>query len=405
MNIPVISRLVVTYPACTLAWAYIKSSSQDPSIKTMAYISFFSMLIATMTLVIGIGVITGFQKATYTQLKTIHADLQITNNGEPLDWKSIQGILGSHEAIDHSAPTSINYVMLKVGETYITSPVMLKAIDSDYEQSNFFHQKKALGEHEISMGNRLASALGITEGESVELLYADQHSFSHNTISFTTYKARVQSLITTGISDIDESLLLCSFKLFKKIAPELGITMITVMAKPGYDLLTVKQDLSNRLAVDVHTWEELYPALRAALQLETYATCTILLLVVILASIILMALLYMIITHKKRDIAILHAMGIGHTKITRVFLIIGWLLALSGSFCGVALSYASMYVLTTYNLITLPEAYYISTLPLETDWQTCGALIMVVTLLSSCAMLLPLRSIRYTTIARILKQE
>lgn len=395
----------MNYPASTLAWAYIKSSSQDPSIKRMVYVAFFSMLVATMALVIGISVINGFQKATYAQLKTIHADLQITNNGEPIDWETTRTILSQHDGILQAAPTSISYVMLKVDDTYITSPVMLKAIDPQFEQHTLFAKSTLLGNHDVIMGSKLAQALGVAEGQVIELLYADQSSFAHNKVSFNSYKARIQSLITTGISDLDESLLLCSFNLFKNVAPDLGVTMITVTTKPGYDLVPIKHDLTNRLSMDVQTWQELYPALRAALQLEKYATCTILFLIILLATTILMALLYMIITHKKRDIAMLHAMGIGHRKIARVFLILGCGLAIGGSVCGVVLSYLIVYLITTYNLITLPAAYYISTFPLHIDWQTCGTIVIMVIFLSVCAMAMPLRSIRYTTVARILKQE
>jgi lipoprotein-releasing system permease protein len=70
---------------------------------------------------------------------------------------------------------------------------------------------------------------------------------------------------------------------------------------------------------------------------------------------------------KKREIAILKAMGATDKGVMAVFMLQGLVIGLLGTIIGVAGGYLLCYILNTYQIIKLPaDVYYLSHLPVKT---------------------------------------
>jgi lipoprotein-releasing system permease protein len=71
---------------------------------------------------------------------------------------------------------------------------------------------------------------------------------------------------------------------------------------------------------------------------------------------------------KKREIAILKAMGATDRGIMNIFIMQGLFIGMFGTIAGVAGGYLLCYFLNTYQLIKLPaDVYYLSHLPVKTQ--------------------------------------
>ena len=98
----------------------------------------------------------------------------------------------------------------------------------------------------------------------------------------------------------------------------------------------------------------------AALALEKYAMFFILFLIVLIASMNTISLLFMFITHKKRTIGLLSAMGMSRAAIMKTFITLGMGITFSAACVGLAAAIGISLLLEEYHLISLPDVYYVS---------------------------------------------
>ena len=206
------------------------------------------------------------------------------------------------------------------------------------------------------------------------------------------------------IEEFDANVIFCSLDSLKKIFPQTHVTQINVRLQPHKAAPEVLLRLKKRLRqLDIFSWKELYPALVSALVLEKYAMFLILALITLVASMNIVALLFMYITHKKNDIALLQAMGLSETTLEQVFIIVGMGIAFVGTVIGIIGAWLASWFLETYPFITLPDIYYTSHLPAQMDWRIVLNVCLVSLIVSFFASWLPARRIRSISIAEVLK--
>ena len=108
--------------------------------------------------------------------------------------------------------------------------------------------------------------------------------------------------------------------------------------------------------------------LLSALKLEKLVMFIILALIILVASFNIISALVMTVMEKKKDIAILKAMGATNRSIMRVFVAEGLTIGVFGALLGTLVGYGLLEVQTHFEVIKLPsDVYYISTLPMKID--------------------------------------
>jgi lipoprotein-releasing system permease protein len=94
----------------------------------------------------------------------------------------------------------------------------------------------------------------------------------------------------------------------------------------------------------------------------------ILALIILVASFNIISALVMTVMEKKKDIAILKAMGATNRSIMRVFVAEGLTIGVFGALLGTLVGYTLLEIQTHFQIIKLPsDVYYISTLPMKID--------------------------------------
>jgi lipoprotein-releasing system permease protein len=141
----------------------------------------------------------------------------------------------------------------------------------------------------------------------------------------------------------------------------------------------------------------------ASLRLERFAMFTVLAFIVIVASFNIITTLTLMVLEKKREIAILKAMGARNAQVAAIFLAEGLGIGLRGVIGGTLLGLGLCAFLQRYEVIQLPDVFYDRTLPVSFQplvYCVIGVLTLLIVLLACqypsrrAAKLAPLQGIR-----------
>jgi lipoprotein-releasing system permease protein len=111
------------------------------------------------------------------------------------------------------------------------------------------------------------------------------------------------------------------------------------------------------------------------------------------------------IVQKKGDIAILKTMGMQNSQVSAIFFIMGIIIASIASVCGLLTAWVIGILLQRYPLITLPDAYYVTYIPVRLDLRVFALIFVVIMFMSIVATWLPIRKIKNVNIADVLRFE
>lgn len=399
-----------------LARRYILASAYEGNISTMVYICFIGITIATCSLSLITAVMNGFETAIHQKMQGIHAQATIASYESPINVDAVAYVLNKEfpDVVAYS-PHIVEHAIIQPADSdQETSPtvVLLKAIDPCKEILVSSIENKIVTEtsltdavctNHILIGKGLAKQNGVSVGDTIALYYLEQTGKRKATIH--EVEAVVGGIFSTGIDEFDNNLIYCSMDFMKQLFPSSSIKHIQLKFAPHANEMQLITQLQQRLLLDVYSWKELYPALVSALKLEKYAMFFILLLVTLVASMNIISLLYMLITQKRGDIAILYAMGASSNLITRIFMLIGFLLTTTATLLGLGLSVILSCILERYPFITLPDAYYVTHLPAKLDMGIIALVFVAVIILGLLATWIPTRRTKTISIADVLRFE
>lgn len=401
-----------------LALRFLRGSKTEKNISFMITLCFISIFIGSAALTLVALIMSGFEHATQAKLQSIHADV-IMHSSKPLDSIKIGNALDQYFAnsITAWAPSSSSQVLIQT-QTNATDNsnhqlVLINAIDPLRQP-----QVSALGSMLVSprtptswsellapnglfIGQALAKQLSLNVGDTCNLYIPANINMQKKSITLDSSNAFIAGIFKTGIEDLDDQVIYCSLDFFSELF-DTGITQINIKLSPDAHEKSVISELTRYFGIQTVSWKDLYPALMSALTLEKYVMFIILSLMTLVASINSISLLCMFINHKRSEIAILKAMGASDTFITSVFILVGMIITLSASLAGMLTALGIGYLLQKYP-IPLPDAYYITSIPVHFDWFSIGAVMLVIITLSFLASWFPARRTKDIAIAQTLK--
>ncbi len=117
----------------------------------------------------------------------------------------------------------------------------------------------------------------------------------------------------------------------------------------------------------VQDWVELNAHLFSALRLERISMFVMLAFIVVVASFNIVTTLTLMVIEKKREIAILKAMGARYGQVAAIFLAEGLFIGCVGIASGCGAGFLVCSFLRRYEFITLPDVFYDRTLPVTFD--------------------------------------
>ena len=395
-----------------IALNYLFKTEKLNSINSMIKVCFLSIFIATTSLAISFFIMSGFEKETNKKLKNINPDIIISSYGNSLNYEKIAPILKQFNEIEYFSPVDNQYAILeKNNEVDLNKILIIKAISPQLENkvTNLenlvtFPKKNLdalLTNNKVLIGKKLAILEQFNVGDKFNIVIAQKNK---KKIDLKSYSVEISGILDTGIDELDNNLVVCSLNYLENIFNKKNISQINIKLKNTEQEKEIIDKLKKKFNLEVYSWKELNPAIMAALKLEKYITFFILSLLIFIASMNMISLIYMLITRKRKEIAILITLGLSIKKIQTIFLIITTTISAVASTLGI-LTAVILAKLIDISKIQIPAAYFIETLPIDINMATLVLILLTSLLLTIIATISPIKSLKKLNISEILRFE
>jgi lipoprotein-releasing system permease protein len=223
----------------------------------------------------------------------------------------------------------------------------------------------------IVIGSTLAKTLGLDIGQCVTVTSPTiGYAYAGGAIKPPVAKRfRVVAVFEAGFDQYDSKLVYTDLYEAQAFYDQ-GDTVTGVEMKVD-DIdraRAIAQEIQGLLASGMyHTmdWEELNHGLFTALRIQQVGMSAVLALIIVVAAFTVVATLIMVVLDKKKEIAVLKAMGASDGAILRVFLYQGGIIGLTGTAAGLLLGLGFCKGLLVYGFPLDPKVYFISRLPVQ----------------------------------------
>jgi lipoprotein-releasing system permease protein len=268
----------------------------------------------------------------------------------------------------------------------------------------------------IVLGMALGSFRDATGEDKFLLLPGDdvEISFPNVTVPVKIMSAffTVVDYYESKMSEYDSSFVFVPLEVLQDkrgmIDPESGVAnfnSIQIRCKPGVDPTEVRDRLENSGVFDprayvISTWMDKQGALLAAVQMETAVLNVLLFLIIAVAGFGILAIFYMIVVEKTRDIGILKSLGASASGVMGIFLGYGLTLGIVGAGAGmigglVFVAYineiADVLAWVTGAPVFDPAVYYFAKIPTIVYPQTVAWIVAGAMAIAMLASVLPAR--------------
>ena len=345
-------------------------------------ISFIGLFIGAASVILSVAVLNGFQGILENETKKIYGDYAINNFDYTVD----------KELIDIFEKNGIQYAPYYEEEFFISknkkqSLVNLKSVDS-LKFKNFYDlelvsESQDLNHGEIIIGKSLADRMDFSIGDSISI-YSTKLNMSYLAIPYIE-ELTIKDIFQNRILRSDEFLVFTVSKDYN--FPDKKFTDIEIIGNIENII-----PLPNEQIV---SWQQRNKQLFDATEIEKKITFFTLFLIIVVASFNLSSSVMQISTKKTREMAILSTFGMSENRISRIFLLYGYLLAVSAITSGILFALLVIFLQNTFGIFMLnPDFYLVSKLPMVISFKDIALLLFYSVIIIGLFATLPLMLIK-----------
>jgi lipoprotein-releasing system permease protein len=264
----------------------------------------------------------------------------------------------------------------------------------------------------IIMGKELAHKLKAKVGDDVTVVVPlsniDWDTYRAKSSAPRTRKFRVSGIFYSGFDEYDRRLMYTSLADTQELVGRGDQVMGVEMKVKDVDRAeTIAEKLEKALGgppYQVQDWYELNHNLFTALNLQKLALVIILTLIIVVATVNMVSALFMAVTEKTREIAILKSMGATSWSVGWIFVMVGTAIGAVGTLLGIAIGLVTCNVVSAYGYHLDPKVYLIDRLPIDVrpfEVVIVGAVTIVISLVAAlvpafeASSLRPVEGLRY----------
>ncbi len=249
----------------------------------------------------------------------------------------------------------------------------------------------------IVVGTTLAKNLGLGVGHKVRIISplagVDTSLWKAQSGAPQSREYRVIGIFEAGFQEYDSKLVYID--LYEaQVFQDQGDTVI------GVEIRLKDIEQASRIAKDLerdlgggpfHTmdWKELNHNLFTALEIQKVMLSLVIATIILVAAFNVIATLIMIVLEKRREIAILKAMGATDASVLLIFIVQGAAIGVVGTTIGLILGGAACAYLTAFEFPLDPKVYLIDHLPVQTSIVEFTATVLIAMGICVTATLLP----------------
>ncbi|HBB88285.1 MAG TPA: hypothetical protein DC047_11775 [Blastocatellia bacterium] len=258
----------------------------------------------------------------------------------------------------------------------------------------------------VVLGAELATRLGVDVGDTADVVSAQS---AYSSTNANRRRVRVAGVSRSGLYEYDSTWIYVPLETIAAFTGNAhAASMVAVQVTDIYDVKQTAAQIRQKLgrAYQVIDWQDANRPLFTALTLERRIGIIIIALIVLIAALNITTTLILLVMERRRDIAILNAMGATPNGIMRIFVIEGAILGLCGALGGVLLGAIATLVANRYHLISLPaDVYSISSVSLHLNCNSVIFSALVAFGLSILATIYPARAASRIHAAELLRNS
>jgi len=399
-----------------VGFRYLRGKRKNAFISLITLFSVFGVMIGVMTLIVVLGVMTGFDKKLFKTVLGTTSHIVVSRGGGIQDYENLMRSIKSVPGVVEAAPFFSGQVLLR-SEDSVIGAALRGVIPEEERKVTAFDEylMGRLGDNGIVLGTELARQLRVMPGDTITVI---SPYFVSTPAGEVPYKKtlEVTGFYTSGMYEYDASFCFVTLLQAQRIFGA-GSTIAGIGVKIDDPLRAgiVAAAIGRSLKGDfwARSWMDLNRTFLAALRHEKIIMAVILILIILVAAFNIASTLIMVVMEKTRDIGILKAMGTPMRSIKAIFIIDGLMVGLTGTVLGIIFGYALANSLDSvvnfmgkvFGIELFPSTiYYFDRIPVDTSaFDTCWiagsaiALSLVASLYPAwqAAKLNPVEALRY----------
>ena len=389
-----------------LALRYLRARQKRRLVRVTALIAVVGIAVGVGALTFALALASGFRDEMREKILGGTAHLTVMRaDGQPMpDHKGVADRIAAIDGVEEATGTTYDgaVVIGPKGSAY----AVLRGIDGVAPQASAgLHKSMIAGDAtslfepdpetgvsnserpRVVLGSELAARTGLQMDDAAEIITAGP------TASSTKREVRVVGIFRSGLFEYDSTWIYLS--LDSAAAFTGGQHAASVISVRLRDIDSVKETaakVEQLLGSSYSTidWQEANRPLFTALALERRIGSVIIGLIILIASLNITTTLILVVSERRRDIAVLNTLGATGRSIMSVFVIEGAIVGTVGAVVGVALGAIAIVITNHYQLISLPaDVYSISNVPLNLNLRDAALAAGIAFLLSVIATLYP----------------
>ena len=408
---------------------YVRARSTKFFVSFITWTSLAGVCVGVAALIVILSVMNGFEGDLRQRLLALDADARVVQadspsarTPDPEQWQLVaRAIRGSSGVIGVAPYAQIQALAVRTPQML---PVQLRGIDPKAEPS-VTRIVSAItvgklsdltpGSDSVIVGEVIAEELGLAPGDSMTLLIPTVTDGGVPTPRLRQFK--VAGVFQVGLADEDASLVFANIDDVRALGPSgQGDQGLRVRYRDALGAPAFTASLRTRLPHDVQVidWTQDNADYFRAIRIEKTMMSLILLLIVAVAAFNIVAMLVMVVTDKRTDIAILRTFGASPRRVMGVFLtqglVIGWLGVALGVALGLVLAFhvdtIVPFLQNTFGFqIFSSSVYYITNVPSIVRWSNVVAISVAALTLTAAATIYPAVRASRTAPAEALRYE
>lgn len=376
---------------------YLRARRREHFVSLIAVISLAGVAIGTFALTVVLSVMSGFQEDLRARLLAFNPEITIEKTAAgPASFDALARRIAAMPSVVGVAPFISSQVMT-VSTTpsglpeYVSggelrgviakdNPVLtdlkstlqagsLNALDGTFPVSVIEQGKRRTVDLPGAIiGKSLAQELGLRVGEP--MIVISPASLGAGAGAPRLRRFVVAGYFYSGMYEFDSSLVFTGLRQGQALLaddPQLE-SGLEVRVRNLFDAPAIARRIAAMAGpgVRVTNWTQTDAPLFSALKLEKFTYFLVLLLIVLVAAFNIVATLVMVVMERRKEIAILRAMGARAGSIAAIFLCEGAALGAGGATIGVGLGYLTSFLIGKYHLIHLPpDLFMVSAVPVR----------------------------------------
>jgi lipoprotein-releasing system permease protein len=386
-----------------LALRYLRVRHKRRLARLTGFAAVIGIAMGVAALIVALGLSNGFRDEMRNKILegTAHVNV-LRNDGYPIsDPASVTAQIRQVAGVISASPTTYDGALVRGSKS--SGYAVLRGIDSSsaeaislkqwLEAGLLFDRTSTVTEPQAVVGVDLASRLGLSVGNVFQILPANTATNSTNPQS---RRLRVSGIFRSGLFEYDSTWIYLPFETVTAFTGDNhSASIISVQVKDIDDVKRTADDIKKVLGPGYSTidWQQANQPLFTALALERRMGLFIIGLIIAIGALNITTMLILVVIDRRRDIAIINALGAMRKAIMLIFMIVGAAVGMIGAIAGIAIGVVICGVANHYKLVSLPaDVYSISSVPLNLRFSEVFFAGLIAFILSVLATLYPARA-------------